>query len=127
MSNGDDAGFSIIIPLLRNFWASNAVRRQTNRTSADGIRLAAVMCLQEFRLAMIQFLSRKRKDRAMNNQSVNVDLAVFELMLPTFQDPEFTVDRFEVVNAEEVDPNGKIDPNKDHNWSDRDAAWLMKT
>ena len=127
LTNAEDAGFSMIIPLMMNFWSSNAAKKQTDRTPADAIRLAGIMCLQENRKAMIQLLSKKKKDRAMNDQASNIDLAVFEKMLPTFKDPDFKVDRPAIMDAKDVDPDNKIDPNSDHNWEDRDAAWLMET
>ena len=84
------------------------------------------MCFPGIREADANYLS-SRKHRGDQDQSVSTDVSFGQVLIEeAFGNDSFVVARPSVMDSEDHDPEGKVDPNG-CNYSGKDVKWVLET
>lgn len=125
ISNDKDGGQHHLVEMIKNHLQSKIVTKASNRNPSIAIRLCAALLHEDVRAGAAKYLAGKHlKDD--QDQSGNTYVNWFQEVLDIFENPEFVVDRPDVVDGDDVDPDCRLDPNNCE-YTGRDVKWLIDT
>ena len=122
-NNDDDGGQGVIITMIVGQFKNKISVQKSKRDVSLAVRLCAVLCHPDNREAAKHFLSGK-KHRGDMDQSAPVDIAFMQVLLGMFASDDFEVERPDVMDRDDHDPKGKVNPNE-CDYHGRDAKWLL--
>lgn len=123
-NNDADGGQQVIITMIVGLFRNQLSAQKAKRDSSLAVRFCAVLCHPDNREAAKHFLSG-RKLRGDMDQSAPTDVAFMQDLVGKFGSDDFKVERPEVMDRDDHDPNHKVNPNE-CDYHDKDGEWLLR-